>query len=131
MSIWKSAHFEALQQVAGPEPGKTVAPPEVFRQAVGPDLDSWLLAAQAEHGSFITKDAMQVATAEERRAYGKKPLPMLTVWPRIAEDHRKRISCIAGNFQELDATAQRWTAQAEPSSISLLQPRWRPCGGGL
>ena len=42
---------------------------------------------------------------------------MLNVWSRTADDHRKCRSCIAGNFQQLDPTAQRWTAQAEPSSI--------------
>ena len=94
----EGAHFEALQQAVGPELGKTVVPPEVVRKAVGPDLDSWILAAQAEHDSFLTRDVVQVATAEERKTYGKKPLPMLNVWSRNAEDRRKCRTCVAGNF---------------------------------
>ena len=42
---------------------------------------------------------------------------MLNVWSRTTDDLRKCRSCIAGNFQRLDPAAQRWTAQAEPSSI--------------
>jgi len=81
----ESPHLEAqerdfLQQVAGPEPGKTVVPPGEIRNAVGPDLDAWILAAQVEHDAFLGQDAVQEATAEERREYGKKPLPMLNVW---------------------------------------------------
>ena len=109
--------LELLQQIAGPEPGKTVVPPAEIRQAVGPDLDAWILAGQAEHDSFLAKEAVVEATEEEQRRYGKRPLPMLNVWSRTADDHRKCRSCIAGNFQEFDPTAQRWTAQAEPSSI--------------
>ena len=59
------------------------------------------------------------ATEEEQRRYGKKPLPMLNVWSRTADDHRKCRSSIAGNFQAFDPTAQRWTALAEPSSIFI------------
>ena len=113
----ESGQLEAIQQVTGPEPGKTIVPPDEIRRAVGPDLDSWILAAQAEHDSFLTRDAVQPATAEELKAYGKKPLPMLNVWSRTDQDFRKCRSCIAGNFQHLDPAAQRWTAQAEPSSI--------------
>ena len=109
--------LDAIQQVEGPEPGKTVVPPEEVRRAVGPDLDAWILAAQAEHDSFLSKEAVQVATPEEIQHYGKKPLPMLNVWSRTDTDFRKCRSCIAGNFQHLDPSAQRWTAQAEPSSI--------------
>ena len=111
--------LEALQQIVGPEPGKTVVPPAEIRQAVGPDLDSWILAAQVEHDSFLTREAVQVATQEERKRYGKRPLPMLNVWSRAEDDHRKCRSCIAGNFQHFDPAAQRWTAQAEPSSIFI------------
>ena len=46
---FESADFEVLQQIAGPEPGKTVASLAEVRQAVGRDLDAWILAAQAEH----------------------------------------------------------------------------------
>ena len=60
---------------------------------------------------------MQEATQEDLRTYGKRQLPMLNVWSRTADDHRKCRTCIAGNFQKMDPTAQRWTAQAEPSSI--------------
>jgi hypothetical protein len=109
----ESDQLELLQQVAGPEPGKTVVPPEEVRRVVGPDLDGWILAAQAEHDSFVTKEAVATATAEEQRRYGKRPLPMLNVWSRTDEDFRKCRSCIAGNFQQFDPAAQRWTAQAE------------------
>jgi hypothetical protein len=44
---------------------------------------------------------------------------MINVWSRTSDDHRKCRSCIAGNFQEFDPLAQRWTAQAEPSSIFI------------
>ena len=108
---------EAMQQVAGPEPGKSVVPPDEVRRAVGPDLDAWIMAAQVEHDTFMNKDAVQAATAEEVKSYGKKPLPMFNVWSRTDQDFRKCRSCIAGNFQQLDPSAQRWTAQAEPSSI--------------
>ena len=30
---------DAMQQVAGPEPGKSIVPPDEVRRAVGPDLD--------------------------------------------------------------------------------------------
>ena len=86
---------------------------------VGPDLDAWILAAQAEHDSFITKEAVQEAAAAEIKVYGKRPLPMLNIWSRTAEDHRKCRSWIAGNFQQLDPAAQRWTAQAEPGTIFM------------
>ena len=109
--------LDFLQQVAGPEPGKHVVPPSEVRQAVGSDLEAWIIAGQAEHDTFITKEAVQVATEEEQKAYGKRPLPMLNVWSRTDTGFRKCRSCIAGNFQELDPAAQRWTAQAEPSSI--------------
>ena len=108
---------EAMQQVAGPEPGKSIVPPDEVRRAVGPDLDAWIMAAQVEHDTFMDKEAVQAATAEEIKSYGKKPLPMLNVWSRTDQDFRKCRSCIAGSFQQLDPAAQRWTAQAEPSSI--------------
>ena len=54
----ESGDMEMLQQVAGPEPGKTVVPPEIILKAVGSDLDVWILAAQAEHDTFITKEAV-------------------------------------------------------------------------
>ena len=98
-----------MQRVAGPEPGKTVVPPEEIRRAVGPDLDSWILAAQAEHDSFLTRDAIQVATADDIKRYGKRPLPMLNVWSRTDQDFRKCRTCIAGNLQQFDPAAQRWT----------------------
>ena len=113
----ESNQMEAMQQVAGPEPGKSIVPPDEVRRAVGPDLDAWIMAAQVEHDTFMDKDAVQAATAEEIANYGKKPLPMLNVWSRTDKDFRKCRSCIAGNFQQLDPAAQRWTAQAEPSSI--------------
>ena len=46
---------ETLQQLAGPEAGKTVVAPSVIRQAVGKDLDAWILAASVEHDSFLGK----------------------------------------------------------------------------
>ena len=113
----ESDQMEAMQQVAGPEPGKSIVPPDEVRRAVGPDLDAWIMAAQVEHDTFMDKDAVQASTAEEIANYGKKPLPMLNVWSRTDKDFRKCRSCIAGNFQQLDPAAQRWTAQAEPSSI--------------
>ena len=106
-------YLQAAQQITGPEPGKTVVPPDVIRKAVGPDLDSWILAALAEKDSFLTREAVQPATPEEIKRYGKRPLPMLNVWTRTDQDFRKCRSCIAGNFQFLDPAAQRWTAQAE------------------
>ena len=114
---FESADLEMLQQVAGPEPGKTVVPPGEVRRAIGRDLDAWILAAQAEHDSFLAKEAVHEVTEQEMKEHGKKPLPMLNVWSRASEDHRKCRSCIAGNFQQLDPAAQRWTVQAEPSSI--------------
>ena len=47
----EGGHFEtdqkeAMQQVAGPEPGKSIVPPDEVRRAVGPDLDAWIMAAQ-------------------------------------------------------------------------------------
>ena len=55
-----SDHFEdlgkeTLQQLAGPEAGKTVVAPGVIRQAVGKDLDAWILAASVEHDSFLER----------------------------------------------------------------------------
>ena len=114
---FETADLQMLQQVAGPEPGKTVVPPGEVRQAVGRDLDAWILAAQAEHDSFFTKEAAQEATIQDIKDYGKRLLPMVNVWSRTSEDHRKCRSCIAGNFQQIDPAAQCWTAQAEPSSI--------------
>ena len=118
----EGGHFEtdqkeAMQQVAGPGPGKSIVPPDEVRRAAGPDLGVWIMAAQVEHDAFMDKDAVQAATAEEIKSYGKKPLPMLNVWSRTDQDFRKCRSCIAGNFQQLDPAAQRWTAQVEPSSI--------------
>ena len=37
---------EAMQQVAGPEPGKSIVPPDEVRRAVGPDLDAWIMPWQ-------------------------------------------------------------------------------------
>ena len=101
-----------LQQIAGPEPGKTVVPPQEIRRAVGPDLDAWILAAQVEHDSFKEKEAVQDATADEIKDYGRRPLPMLNVWSLTDDDLSNCRSCIAGNFQQLDPAAQRWAAQA-------------------
>ncbi len=115
----ETVDLELLQQLAGPEPGNTIVPPQEIRKALGADLDAWVLAAQAEHDSFISKEAVITATPEDIRAYGNRPLPMINVWSKTPDDHRKCRSCIAGNFQQFDATAQRWTAQAEPSSIFI------------
>ena len=120
---------ETLQQLAGPEAGKSVVASSVIRKAVGKDLDAWILAASVEHDSFLEKEAVVEATAADIRAYGKRPLPMLNVWSRTTEDVRKCRSCIAGNFQKLDPAAQRWTAQAEPGSI-FAAPSWPPFEGG-
>ena len=68
-----------LQQIASPEPGKTVMPPPEVRRAVGPDLDAWILAAQVEHDSFKEKEAVQDATADEIKNNGRRPLPILNV----------------------------------------------------
>ena len=46
---------ETLQQLAGPEAGKSVVASSVIRQAVGKDLDAWILAASVEHDSFVEK----------------------------------------------------------------------------
>lgn len=78
-----------LQQVAGPEHGKTVVPLGEVRQAVGRDVDAWILAAQAEHDSFLIKEAVQEATIQDIKDYGKRLLPMVNVWSRTSEDHRK------------------------------------------
>ena len=98
---WEDLDREAFQQLAGPEAGKSVVEPGVVRQAVGKDLDGWILAAQVEHDSFREKEAVVEATAEDLKAYRKRPLPMLNVWSRTSEDVRKCRSCIAGNFQNL------------------------------
>ena len=71
---------ETLQQLAGPEAGKSVVASSVIRQAVGKDLEAWILAASAEHDSFVEKEAVVEATPEDLKAYGKRPLPMLNVW---------------------------------------------------
>ena len=71
--------LEMLQHIAGPKPGKTVVHPSEVRQAVGKELDAWILAGQAEHDSFIVKEAVQVATAKDVKDYGKRPLPMVNV----------------------------------------------------
>ena len=130
---WEDLDRETLQQLAGPEAGKSVIAPSVIRQAVGKDLDGWILAAQAEHASFLEKEAVVEATVDDLRAYGRRLLPMLNVWSKTSEDVRKCRSCIAGNFQKFDPAAQRWTAQAEPGSIfaaaKLAALRgWRRCG---
>ena len=57
---------ETLQQLAGPEAGKSVVAPSVIRQAVGKDLDAWILAASVEHDSFL----------EKRRPWWKPPRPI-------------------------------------------------------
>ena len=46
---------ETLQQLAGPEAGKSVVAPSVIRQAVGKDLDAWILAASVDHDSFLER----------------------------------------------------------------------------
>ena len=114
---WEDLDREILQQMANPEPGRSVVAQGIVRQAVGKDRDGWILAAQVEHDSFLEKEAVVEATAEDLKAHGKRPLPMLNVWSRTSEDARKCRSCIAGNFQKFDPAAQRWTAQAEPGSI--------------
>ena len=108
-----------MESTSAAEPGKTIVPPEVVRKAEGADLDAWILAAQAEHDRFSDIHAVQTATPSEIAAYGHRPLPMLNVWTRTDEDFRKCRACIAGNFQRFDPSAQRWTAQAEPSSIFI------------
>ena len=70
-----------------------------------------------KYDHFLEHHAISPASPEEVRAYRQRPLPMLNVWSRTDTDLRKCRSCIAGNFQALDPTAQRWTAQAEPGSI--------------
>ena len=91
-----SDHFEdldkeTLQQLAGPEAGKTVVAPGVIRQAVGKDLGTWILAASVEHDSFLEKEAVVEATPADLRAYGKRPLPMLNVdAERVVQNHRGR-----------------------------------------
>ena len=86
---WEDLDRETIQQLAGPEAGKAVVAPGVVRQAAGKDLDGWILAAQVEHDSFLEKGAVVEATAEDLKAYGKRPLPMLNVWSRTSEDVRK------------------------------------------
>ena len=87
---------DAIQQTAEVEPGKAVAPPEEVRKAVGADLDSWVLAAQAEHDRFVQLEAISEATEQEIQQYGRRPLPMLNVWSRTDDGFRKCRSCIAG-----------------------------------
>ena len=95
------ATLDAIQQTADVEPGKVVVPPEEVRKAVGADLDAWVLAAQAEHDRFVELEAISVATEEEIKQYGRRPLPMFNVWSRTDEDFRKCRSCIAGIFNTL------------------------------
>ena len=98
--------LETLQRVAGPELGETVALPEEIRRAVGPVLDSWILAAQAERDSFVTGGAVQMATPEDIIMCHKRPFPMLNArsrtdhffasavhaWPEISSDWVQRRS---------------------------------------
>ena len=72
---WEDLDRETLQQLAGPEAGKSVVAPSVIRQAVGKDLDGWILAAQVEHDSFLEKEAVVEATADDLRAHGKGHFP--------------------------------------------------------
>ena len=76
---------ETLQQLAGPEAGKSVVASSVIRQAVGKDLDAWILTASVEHDSFLEKEAVVEATPADLRAYGKRPLPMLNVWSQATK----------------------------------------------
>ena len=95
--------------------GRT-APAREVDQSSGTELADWKTAASAELQAFIDKGCMHVTTPEERAAY-KKPLPMLCVWTEKADKSKKCRACIMGNLEQLDATAQVWTAQAETASF--------------
>ena len=111
--------LEVLQKLVGPEATKSVVAPGEVRQATGKDLDAWILAGKAEHDSFLEAHAVVEATADDIKNHRSRPLPMLNVWSKVSDGGRKCRSCIAGNFQKFDPAAQRWTAQAEPSSIFI------------
>ena len=112
-------NLEAMHQLVDAEPHKSVIAADVVRKSVGPDLDGWKLAAHVEHDAFVAKEALQEATTRDKQRWGKRPLPMLNVWSQTDTGLKKCRTCIAGNQQVLDPTAQRWTAQAEPSSVFL------------
>ena len=59
---WEDLDRDTIQQLAGPEAGKSVVAPGVVRQAMGKDLDGWILAAQVEHDGFLEKEAVVEAT---------------------------------------------------------------------
>ena len=62
------------------EEGKRIIPSKTVREAVGPELERWKLAAESELSkNFLKMGAFHETTKEERAAHGR-PLPMLTVW---------------------------------------------------
>ena len=92
------------------------------RTSIGPTLERWKLAAEAElSNNFVNQGAFHQSTPEELAEWRSKhgrPLPMLCVWSVAdAEAYDKCRACVCGNFAEIDSTQQSWTAQAEPSSL--------------
>ena len=108
---------DAMQQIVKEE-GKVIVPAAQVRTSVGPELQRWKLAAEAElTKNFLNTSAFHESTPEEIKQHGR-PLPMLCVWSKQeSEDYRKCRACVCGNFAEVDPTQQSWTAQAEPSSL--------------
>lgn len=106
-----------MQQIVKEE-GKVIVPAAQVRTSVGPELQRWKLAAEAElTKNFLNTSAFHKSTPEEIKQHGR-PLPMLCVWSKQeSEDYRKCRACVCGNFAEVDPTQQSWTAQAEPSSL--------------
>ena len=107
---------EAPQPGTALEADETVAP-TVIRQAVGKDLDAWILAASVEHDSFLEREAVVEATPADLEAYGKEPLPMSSAWSRTIDDVRKCRAHLAGHVSSRDSIPLHWTEPAEPGSI--------------
>ena len=103
---------EALQQLIKEEPDKAIVKAQEARSSVGPTLERWKTAAEADvTNHFIKLGALHESTREEQAAFGR-PLPMLCVWSQAeAEDYYECRAYVCGNFAEVDPTQQSWAAQ--------------------
>ena len=108
---------DVMQNIIKDE-GKTIVPPAKVKASVGPELERWKLAAEAElKTNFENTHAFHPSTPDDIARHGR-PLPMLCVWSKQeSADYAKCRACVCGNFAEVDPTQQSWTAQAEPSSL--------------
>lgn len=79
------AHRTALQKlsplaVLDEAKGQKTVPQQRVSKRFGKELESWMLAAEAElTTNFINMNAVRVASAEEEACYGRL-LSMLCVW---------------------------------------------------